>query len=1129
MKRLFVLILLGAFVSGSVFAQDKRERQRGERLNKGNAPPEASLINIGGISQWIEWDGLSGHNPLSGYPGGIFPRRTAPAVYQDGLVWGAVVQDTRRPLDPAIRVGGSTYRSGLTPGYIITAGTATSPPVASYPHNARVYRVRPDWESLNIYDHEVLLDAAEFFDIPISSVTNTMSQAILDQYALDWENWPAELGAPYEDVDSNGEYDPQTDIAGIPGAGQTLWLVVNDLDEDATTGMYGSPPIGLEIQITWWGYRDYGGPLGQTIFQRYRIINKSGFQIDSMFVCKWADLDVGNYIDDLAGCDSILNIAYCYNSYLDDDEFSEFGLTPPAIGNILLQGPTVPSPGDTAIVNMQKLPDFKNLPMTSFTYKGTGGSPYSDPIFDEYKGTLMWYNYLNGYIPTDDIINPEPFIHGGGAFYGQPTKFPLNGNPLTSAGDIDGRETNLPPGNRRINNTTGPFYMQPGDTQEVIYALVGGITRNYLTAIEKMKSNAQSAIALQKNLYRNVPSVINLTYETVFVSPAETELHFRAENDEALSILLQLVTADDSPVIQIPLYDDGAHNDSLSGDGIWANSWTGEPFSVGLCANANVEYQEGFAHNWQYLLKNITTSGPVKILSAIIGSDNLNHDGTVNPGENIRYTLDIENSASSGFSNVHVFQFRTLTPEFVSDLVMPNGYHQISLLPPSGSYNWPYSANDTYFQFQLSNQHPGNGDVEFEFYISDGNNNVWKDIVRIPVTPLSSPVEEYLMAHISGNASGQLGLRIFDENLVKNNVYQVNFNDLDASNLPVYELRNLDLGITLASNQPYPDLYGHNSNPFDGFLVTKGSTSPFPRVDDWEWIGERWLTGVNWGGNLLFGGIDIGSNFFGSTLAANEFNSVEIVFDSTLTSECAVYRRDLGYEYAGIGIFPGAAYDISDPSLPRRINICFVEDNNVSAANGSAANLKWDLGINPNTGRAASVGGREYLYFMDSDYDSGSIYNNENKGITADVVWGCWLDLKVGHTFMDSPGRLFLKYITSVDTNDVFQFNPYAYLGFLEGRTRDLSFALSANYPNPFNPRTQIDFRVTYKVDVKLEVFNVLGQRVRTLVNNEMSVGSYSLEWDGRNDNGEQVSSGLYFYRMQAGHFVKTRKMILLK
>jgi len=91
------------------------------------------------------------------------------------------------------------------------------------------------------------------------------------------------------------------------------------------------------------------------------------------------------------------------------------------------------------------------------------------------------------------------------------------------------------------------------------------------------------------------------------------------------------------------------------------------------------------------------------------------------------------------------------------------------------------------------------------------------------------------------------------------------------------------------------------------------------------------------------------------------------------------------------------------------------------------------------------------------------------------------------------------------------------------------SFALLQNYPNPFNPETKIRYDVGKQEFVRIEVIDMLGRRVRTLVNSDHQAGRYTVTWDGRDDEGVEVSSGAYFYRMQSGEIVLTRKLLLLR
>jgi hypothetical protein len=87
-----------------------------------------------------------------------------------------------------------------------------------------------------------------------------------------------------------------------------------------------------------------------------------------------------------------------------------------------------------------------------------------------------------------------------------------------------------------------------------------------------------------------------------------------------------------------------------------------------------------------------------------------------------------------------------------------------------------------------------------------------------------------------------------------------------------------------------------------------------------------------------------------------------------------------------------------------------------------------------------------------------------------------------------------------------------------------LSYKLEQNYPNPFNPSTKIKFSIPQAGDVKLEVFNLLGERITTLVDEFLSIGNYETEFSAVN-----LPSGIYFYKLQAGSFIETKKMILIK
>ena len=105
-----------------------------------------------------------------------------------------------------------------------------------------------------------------------------------------------------------------------------------------------------------------------------------------------------------------------------------------------------------------------------------------------------------------------------------------------------------------------------------------------------------------------------------------------------------------------------------------------------------------------------------------------------------------------------------------------------------------------------------------------------------------------------------------------------------------------------------------------------------------------------------------------------------------------------------------------------------------------------------------------------------------------------------------------------------------------EGRDEGIEpcgFSLSVNHPNPFNPETRIQYMVqstkVNPIHTTLSVYNILGQLVRTLVDEPKESGTFEVVWDGKDENGNDVASGVYLYRLAAGNFVQTRKMVLLR
>lgn len=134
---------------------------------------------------------------------------------------------------------------------------------------------------------------------------------------------------------------------------------------------------------------------------------------------------------------------------------------------------------------------------------------------------------------------------------------------------------------------------------------------------------------------------------------------------------------------------------------------------------------------------------------------------------------------------------------------------------------------------------------------------------------------------------------------------------------------------------------------------------------------------------------------------------------------------------------------------------------------------------------------------------------------------------------LDEPSHSLMFIYSDGDgnhTRDLPEFESIiiALSGFSGSNLPD-KFSVDQNYPNPFNPSTEISFALPNLSNVELSIYNILGQNVRVLVDEQMPAGNYTVTWDGRNSSGNTVASGVYFYRVTTQFGAETRKMLMLK
>ncbi|HGY55843.1 MAG TPA: T9SS type A sorting domain-containing protein [Caldithrix abyssi] len=1191
MKTIVNSLIGIVFISITVsllYAREMNGRTPNPAPQKNNSMTEKSLSNIGNMAFWFWNDGISGHNPYTGSSGVTYPRTTAHVIYREGIVWGGITQEIYQSR-PQLRVGGNTYRNGTQPGWY--GGDPND-------ERARIYRIRKDWASLTKED--VRQDAAELNNVPPNAVTNAMLDEVLMQYKTDWKDWPVDLGAPYYDADNNGMYNPVLDSTGMPipaeydsegnlieggdypgiaNADQVLWFVINDDNEARVNDLAGSPPLGLEIQTTVWAYNQPQSVLSQAVFKKYKIINKSSYVIDSMFVAQWSDPDLGDYSNDLVGCDSLLECAYVYNGYDSDAEFDEYGLAPPAVGYLLLQGPIVPSPGDSAWFDGQVINDYKNLPMTSFSFFGSG-TTWSDPVLGDYDGTLQWYNLLRGYSPTIDVEDVTWFEHTTGPQEGQKTKFPLNGDPVAGTGDIDG--VRYQPGDRRLVLACGPFDLAPDEVQEFVVAAVGGQGTNRLTAITDMKTNMKQILKSFGNFNRIPKISYSVEQPSTYTSQLFIEANLTAMEDVTGCEIQFNPQVGTEASFTLRLYDDGLHNDRQAGDGYWAADTTMVNKKYPFDGDLNVHFGSD-TEIYENFVRNLRLRPVPELKNWQVIWENGKQDRKINHSETVHLQYDIHYPGmAQNIDHLTIRQERILNINqglSAGGTISADSLYFVLLGPSSGdTLTIDYSIQFDYHTVQLTTKQP---------VYSAGQNNHWMDTVTVvPVVGTGKNVSVY----------------VADQSLLTAHTYAITFHKDSAQKEGLnWNLTDLTSGTIKLQNQPLADDEDYPHPVVDGLLfqvskpqetvtsfeVVKNGDGPLdppasagaswqgfpipdPDYDIWPnmangsfWFIHTWPNGSRGSFDAFMartfqytGGYGVADGEGIHHLLPHDF---EIrftgngkAFDNWFTETVI----DVPFELWDIG-------DVNDPDDDYQLvpyiydydtngefNLLYdavYPDDPIGWADhevSSAQNDPWTdpfYWIHPTDNTPGSQGYNNMIAALENDPGpKAEWYYQPGQASGAYDGWAGmhrmvlvnWNGGDVTTASSPSDYNAELPDIGSVFRivmakpnfagDSLLVYGPTAIASKDNGLPK--RFRLEQNYPNPFNPLTTIRYALPRQSKVTLEVFNVLGQKVAVLVNGKQPAGVYSVQWDA-----SRFATGLYILRIKAGNFVSSKKMLLVK
>jgi len=1085
-----LLVFFASWILVSAEAKDRRSSISGT--------PDLTLLNINNLSTTVGSNGsFPSENPSRPGSGStIFPKGIAPFIFTEGFVWGGILADGDTE---EVRVGGNTYRSGLRPGAILGLNTGT-PQDPSNP-DVRIWRIRPDWEYADL--------SAE-----VAEMNYQVSETDLrNQYEKDWNEWPAEWGAPYVDKDGNHQYDP-TDIPGIPGASQTIWLVANDLDESACIGLYGSAPLGLEIQMTLWAYdRPEGDPFDDISFRRIRIIYKGtghtgvDARIDQMYISQWADPDIGNYTNDLAGCDSSLELVFAYNGMSEDDDFKVYDLKPPAAGYTLLQGPMVVSPGDTAYAGFQKKAGYRNLGVSS-SYFFASGSADSDPSLGVYDGTLQFYNLLLGLRPRPEYPYGLPWIS---PIDNTPTKFPLSGNPLSGQGWIDGNPYG--PGDRRIGVNTGPFTMALGDTQEVITALIGDLRENDdFARFRHINGVKRKAVAIKSFLSDGIavdiigPHLVKKQEEVLL----KAACLFLDPDDQTQSIVWEIT-------------------DKPSGSGVSLESGQGEsttfaPDSAGpYRITATVTSVLGKTRDADIVVE-ASDNRPPEIKLAldkrdIVWGDSVFVDAssTTDPDNdslNFGFESDAFVSPAPGGKGAYIRPLTTglvrVTVRafdgyfgssiqdsfFVDPLSSPGISIKYSFLDPAWvPFYLPYFLGDT-----LMTICPYSTDAGIRVYkiaedtIVFGQKIEMTDVVRI-YGIRNDMLYIGTRSSISGfTGPGPLSIYAVGESWALTPVLEEYLPDNnEIQSMQFYENEAL---VRARGYMPYRDyLYKIDfmTNPSAPQIVaTKEFAYPLQ----------------------LYGITILNENYIIAKIVEYS-EKINLIITRTNFSEVGSFT------------IPGNWRNFS--LQDNRMYVTY-SDSVAIYDISSILNPVWlsRIQVDPPAGWVGTAG----FHSSADEISENSLYIKTSYGFNLFDISNPVDPVRTDFFYGNDASLIYHTGDYYMVNNSADLDNPYSGINKIDIITGipahstgvPNSFCLFQNFPNPFNPVTRINLTIPNREKVELVVYDILGRRVVELLDSVLPPGMHRIDF-----NGENLASGIYFYIIRAGDFRDVKKMVLIR
>lgn len=975
-----------------------------------------------------------------------------------------------------------------------------------------------------------------------------------------WTDWKdaVALGAKYYDgngdgdynpvdLNGNGKWDPDEDRPDLVGD-ETVWCVYHDGMDPALRSFNNVDPKGIEVRQTVFGYASKGS-LGNILFVRYELMNTGlvAEEFDSVFFGVWADPDVGEYTNDLVGCDVDLNAGFVYDNGPDPTYDNS-----PCFLIDFFQGPVAYVPGETftdvdgngvyddgvdtpldtaflvhgQVRGVEELPGAKNLGLSSFMEYIQSHPTIGDPA-DENEA----YNYLNGRDKVGNILDPCTWgfgeVRGGVDCNTVDPFFWYSGDPVTDVGWICTQNDDQ----RQMSNT-GPFKLVAGEPIEIVAAYVVGRGATSLESI---------------NVAKQIDNFAQFIYDGNFkTAPPPPVVEPTIKTDEN-SIELIWETADHLD-FQTVAYDD-------AGNLVYDVRFEGyEVFMYNSNSTADLEQgRNNVIRIASYDVENeigniiVEDGNTGERITQYVKGTQLDPDIYGDPLTG-RIRLRIENDP---FTNTPLIKGK---PYYIAISAYGVNYNTIVKLDPDKATDDKYLIPSSAFIGVTATLPTILGDGPG---IIPGQNQL---------VPYRSGVE---LAKV-GPSEATATYTVFDRGAVKNNPYEVTFMKDSLSSLYnlLWRVTNKQTGEVVLDSLSEFDM----TNPTylaDGVMLSIEWVEP--AILDEEAQNMDWLAEERAGTGALYIGADIDSSMFAQFIN-NTKRSTYTTFDKTRRVELRFGQPSMAYRY--VKRATSIRYLSPDPDDPEQgpkfiqvpfsawvVDERYGEERQLATAVLEAIprpddslnfnDNQWDPGTNMGaSGEYIAIFNSDYIELSESNFNvlytgtgtgsSQSKFANLPLGyrITTDdpnytvtpemetIANSPWFDAlylvalerKSAGAF-NPTGTYVINVSYPLTVNDKFTYQPS--IDLTKTEKEDLFDKVNV-YPNPlfgYNTLTSHGGRadepfVTFTnlpEEVTIKIFSLSGALVRTLGTEDKSADtSPFLEWDLQNEDGLRVASGMY-------------------